>query len=68
MRYLSNGVYVNIQERDILKEFYDSLVQNFKDGVDEGELYMGNKLFKNWEFNGKVCRREKYYTHLNGEH
>jgi len=24
-----------------LKEFYESLEQNFKDGVDEGELYMG---------------------------
>lgn len=28
----------------ILKEFYESLVQNFRDGVDESELYMGNHL------------------------
>ena len=31
----------NFGEREILKEFYESLVQNFRDGVDEGELYMG---------------------------
>jgi hypothetical protein len=29
------------QDRGILGEFFASLVQNFKDGVDDGELYMG---------------------------
>ena len=31
----------DFEEREIIREFYESLCQNFKDGVDEGELYMG---------------------------
>jgi hypothetical protein len=39
--FLYSGSLLRDKEREILREFYESLTQNFKDGIDDGELYMG---------------------------
>jgi hypothetical protein len=53
------------QDRGILGEFYASLVQNFKDGVDEGELYMGTLPLAPLI---QGCRQGRFYINSNGGH